>query len=122
MMAIMFGRTTRREQPGLCEAYRQRFMAVGVPSILTVSRAISARDDLVPRLGEINCPTLVVVGEEDAALPVALSRRLAAGIRGAELVVVPRAGHLSALEAPEAVTRAIEGILDRLEPTGQAAA
>lgn len=122
MMAIMFGRTTRREQPALCEAYRQRFLAVGLPSILTVSRAISARDDLVPRLGEVDCPTLVVVGEEDAALPVAMSGRLAAGIHGAEMVVIPRAGHLSALEAPESVTRAIEHFLDRLEPTGRSTA
>lgn len=122
MMAIMFGRTTRREQPALCEAYRQRFLAVGLPSILTVSRAISARDDLVPRLAEVDCPTLVVVGEEDAALPVALSRRLAAGIPGAELVVVPRAGHLSALEAPEPVTRAIERFLERLECNAPATA
>ena len=122
MMAIMFGRTTRHQQPALCEAYRKRFLAVGLPSVLTVSRAISARDDLVPRLGEVNCPTLVAVGEEDVALPIALSRRLAAGIRGADLVVVPRAGHLSALEAPEPVTEAIERFLDRLDSTGRSTA
>ncbi len=115
MMSIMFGRTTRREQPALCEDYRRRFLAVPLPSILGIGRAITARDDLLPRLAQIHCPTLVLVGEEDKALPVALSRRLAAGIRGAELVVVPHAGHLSALEAPAAVTQAIERSLAPLE-------
>jgi len=65
VLPIMFGRTTLAEQPELCEAYRQRFVAMDTRSMLTVGSAVDARDDLVPKLGQISCPTLVVVGEED---------------------------------------------------------
>jgi pimeloyl-ACP methyl ester carboxylesterase len=115
MMSIMFGQTALDEQPLLCETYRQRFMAVDTRSVLTVARALSARDDLLPRLGEINCPALVIVGEEDLALPVTLSQRLAAGIRGAELLVVPKVGHLSTIEAPDRLTQAIERFVKPFE-------
>ena len=122
MMTIMFGRTARAEQPALCAACRQRFSTTDMRSMLTVARALSARDDLLPKLGQISCPTLVIVGEEDMALPVELSRRLAAGIRGAESLVVPRVGHLSTVEAPGLLTQAIERFVDPLALESQRAA
>ena len=36
-----------------------------------------------------------------------MAREMAAGIRGARLVIVPECGHLSTLERPEAVTKAL---------------
>jgi 3-oxoadipate enol-lactonase len=50
--------------------------------------------DLRVRLGEIRCPTLVVVGDRDQATPVAMAETLAAGIAGATLRVLGPAGHL----------------------------
>ncbi len=122
MVALMFGRTTQREQPALCQSYRQRFMQCHVPSILNIGRSLGARDDLLPQLHRIDCPTLVLVGEEDLALPPAKSRALATGIRGAELVVVPRVGHLSTIEAPAVLTQHIERFVDRLAPSLRQAA
>jgi pimeloyl-ACP methyl ester carboxylesterase len=114
VMPIMFGETTLRSRPELREEYFRRFLQLHVRSMSNGIDAITGRDDLLGRLKEITCPALVVVGEEDRALPVWKSRRLAAGIRGAELVVIPAAGHLSAVEQPEAVTDAIARFLARL--------
>ena len=50
--------------------------------------------DLRSRLGEIRCPTLVVVGDRDQATPVAMAETLAAGIAGATLRILGPAGHL----------------------------
>ena len=50
--------------------------------------------DLRARLGEIRCPTLVVVGDRDEATPVAMAETLAAGITGATLCILGPAGHL----------------------------
>jgi 3-oxoadipate enol-lactonase len=50
--------------------------------------------DLRSRLGEIRCPTLVVVGDRDEATPVAMAATLAAGIKGATLRILGPAGHL----------------------------
>lgn len=50
--------------------------------------------DLRARLGEIRCPTLVIVGDRDQATPVAMAETLAAGIAGAMLRILGLAGHL----------------------------
>lgn len=62
-------------------------------------------------LSRISVPTLVIVGEEDVATPHTKAQQIAAGVRGAELVSIPRAGHSSTVEEPAAVTAAIEKFL-----------
>lgn len=69
--------------------------------------------DVTDRLGAITCPVQVVVGEQDAGTPVAMSRAIHDAIRGSELVVIPSASHLSNLEQPAAFNKAIAGFLDR---------
>jgi pimeloyl-ACP methyl ester carboxylesterase len=59
--------------------------------------------DVRDRLGDIHVPTLVVVGERDEETPPAYARLLADGIAGASLSVIPGAGHITNLEAPDAV-------------------
>jgi pimeloyl-ACP methyl ester carboxylesterase len=61
-------------------------------------------------------PAIVLVGEHDAVTPPAVAEALAAGLPRAELRVIPGAGHLTPLEAPEAVAAAISELLDRLGP------
>jgi len=67
--------------------------------------------DVRDRLGEIGCPTLVVVGELDAETPPAYSLHLANGIPGAGYAEIPGAGHLSNLEAPDEVNALLAGFL-----------
>jgi pimeloyl-ACP methyl ester carboxylesterase len=69
------------------------------------------RPDNRPILGGIRVPTLVVVGREDALTPVEMSREIASGIPGARLEIVPGCGHLSTMEQPEAVNRALRAWL-----------
>lgn len=67
--------------------------------------------DVMGRLGEIRCPTLVVCGEEDSLTPPKYARYLRDSIPGAVLVLIPGAGHMVMLEQPESVTRAITEFL-----------
>lgn len=69
--------------------------------------------DTTAELASIAVPTLVVAATEDRLVPPALSRQLADGIPGAELVEV-RAGHLVGAEAPGEWLRAIEGFLAKV--------
>lgn len=55
--------------------------------------------DTTARLGQITTPTLVLAGEEDILIPVELSRRLHAGIAGAEWATVA-GGHACIWEHP----------------------
>jgi pimeloyl-ACP methyl ester carboxylesterase len=57
--------------------------------------------DVSDRLGEILNPALVIVGELDDETPVAYAERIARGIPGAGLAVIPGVGHLTPAEAPD---------------------
>jgi len=54
--------------------------------------------DVVDRLGEIDVPTLVVVGDSDRLTPPRHARTIATHIHDAELVVLPGCGHMVMLE------------------------
>jgi 3-oxoadipate enol-lactonase len=58
--------------------------------------------DVTDRLGAIVAPTLVLVGEFDNETPVAYAETLRDGIPGAEMEIIPGAGHLTPSEAPRA--------------------
>lgn len=79
----------------------------GADAFVRQQRAIMSRLDCRPLLASIRCPTLVLVGDGDELTPPALSQEIADGITGSRLVVVPDCGHLSTLERPEAVNRAL---------------
>ncbi|MFO0725459.1 MAG: alpha/beta fold hydrolase [Myxococcota bacterium] len=72
------------------------------------------RDGVYEEIAGIRIPTLVLVGEEDVATIPEKAERIAAQIPGAKLVRIPKAGHTSTIEEPEAVTDAIERFIDSL--------
>jgi pimeloyl-ACP methyl ester carboxylesterase len=89
--------------------------AMHLPSLLAFLDMLLGREAILDRLPRVTVPTLVLVGAEDRAQPPGRSREIARAIPGAELAVIPQAGHLSALEQPEAVTGALRAFLGRLE-------
>lgn len=92
-----------------------RLAAYSPEFFLAFARLVGAFQALhiTDRLPEIACPTLVVAAEEDALKPVAYSRRIAAAIPGAELVVVPGAGHAVVIEKAEIVNTLLLGFLGK---------
>jgi pimeloyl-ACP methyl ester carboxylesterase len=68
---------------------------------------------LAPRLGAIDVPTVVLVGQADRVVPPATGRRLAACIPGARLVEVAGAGHLLAFQHPDEVAAAVRDVAAR---------
>lgn len=110
---LMFGATTRRENPTLVGEWKREFSTVHVPSMLRGLDALVRRDSLLARLPQIGMPALVLVGAEDRSLPPSLARRIHDQLLDSTLVEVPGAGHLSALEQPAAVNEAILGFLER---------
>ena len=77
------------------------------------SVAMSTRPDSSADLPTIDVPTAVIVGEADAITPLANSKTMADAIPGASLSVIPDAGHISNIEAPEAFEKAIRAWLKR---------
>ena len=80
---------------------------VGAAGFVRQQTAILGRADSRPTLGSIRCPTLVLVGEGDELTPPERAAEIAAGVPGARLTTVPQCGHVSTLEQPDEVTRAL---------------
>lgn len=76
-------------------------------------KALLGRAPVDDLLAAFTGPTLVMTGELDAWAPPAQHQEIAAGISDAEVVIVPGAGHMIQLEAPEAVNAAIADWLAR---------
>jgi pimeloyl-ACP methyl ester carboxylesterase len=104
---------------GLREQVRCMAAETGAEAFIRQQTAIMHRRDSLPDLAAIGCPTLVLVGEADQLTPPERAQEIAAGIRGAQLVVVPASGHLSTLEQPDRVNAAL---VDWLGTTGDAIA
>ncbi len=66
------------------------------------------------RLGEVDIPTLVCVGDEELASQTEQVDALVASVSGARKVVVPEAGHMLPYEQPEALANVIAEFLGEL--------
>jgi 3-oxoadipate enol-lactonase len=114
VVRILFGKTSIAERRDLVELWRERLLRRDRRGVTRAVAGVIEREGVVDELPRIRVPTLVLVGAEDTATTLEKARRMRDGIAGAELVVVPRCGHMSSIEAPEAVTRALESLLERV--------
>lgn len=91
---------------------RQMAEEIGAEGFVRQQTAIMKRPDSRPVLAGLSIPTLVLVGQEDEITPVTEAREMA-GLVGARarLAILPGCGHLSTLEAPQAVTAELLGWL-----------
>jgi pimeloyl-ACP methyl ester carboxylesterase len=105
------GKTTRKQRPDVVEAVKAMVAPGSAPALIGAQLAMAARTDTTAALPGIGVPTLVIVGEEDALTPPDASQAMVARIPGAKLEVIPGAGHLAPLEAPDAFNAALEGFL-----------
>lgn len=76
--------------------------------------------NVTPRLGEIGCPALIVVGTGDVLADMRHALRMARRLPDSTLKVVRGAGHMALFEKPKVVNRAIRSFLNRVYPPRQA--
>jgi proline iminopeptidase len=82
-------------------------IAVDLRAIKVWESGLYQRGDLRPLLPEVECPTLVICGELDLIGGPAQARHIAAGVLGAELLVIPGCGHFPSLERPRFYREAV---------------
>lgn len=70
-------------------------------------RALLGRPDATPLLSGIPCPTLLLCGRQDAWSPLERHAEMASLIPGSRLAVIEDAGHMTIMEAPQAVAEAL---------------
>jgi pimeloyl-ACP methyl ester carboxylesterase len=96
--------------PRLLDLARQEWME-NDPQVVHDDFAACDAFDVMEKLGQIRCPTLVICGEDDKLTPVKYAQYLRDHIPTGTLAIVPHAGHMVMLEQPERVNRALEEFL-----------
>lgn len=108
----MFGESASEE---LKQHWIDRWKAQPTLSARERMWAVSRREDITERLGEITAPAVVIHGEEDIAIEMEKAEALANGLPNlVEFVKIPGAGHSSTVEQPELITEAIERFLAKV--------
>ena len=99
MLPKLLGRTVAG-RPELRAHVRRLIEANAADAVAGALRAMRDRPDSTPMLADVHVPALLVAGEEDVLVPRAEAEEMHARLPRAQLVVLPRAGHLSNLESP----------------------
>jgi pimeloyl-ACP methyl ester carboxylesterase len=97
-------------RPGWREQQDRKFLSCSPEMYVAMARLLTTAPSRAAELARLDVPTLVLVGDGDTLLRAAADR-LAEAIPGAELVVVPNAGHSPQVEAPDAWFAAVAGFL-----------
>jgi len=113
MLPRLLSPATMSSRPDIVEQAMQTMRQCSAVGMAAMQLGMAERVDSRPTLDEIDVPTLVLGGEDDAPSPVSELEAMARGIRDAELKIVPRAGHFAAFEQPEEVGRLMRDFLER---------
>ncbi len=105
----------RAADAALVGAYLDFVLRAGATQLIRQNRAIMARPDARAHLGSLRCPTLVMCGDSDLLTPVECSVEIAGLIPGAQLVMVPRCGHMLTMEQPDLVNATLRQWLQQIE-------
>ncbi|QGQ19985.1 alpha/beta fold hydrolase [Cellulomonas sp. JZ18] len=114
MVGSVLGETTRTARPEVGERVAAWIDAQPPARVAWSQRAMAARVDRTEVLRRYRGPVTVVVGDEDTVTGVDAAEELAR-VADAQLVVVPRVGHLSAVEDPGSVAAALAELAQRVD-------
>ena len=117
VMPIMFGSTflAAKERKADRKEWLSMLQSNRKNGTIRATTGVIDREGTYEQLGDIQMPTLIIVGDEDAATPYAKSERMHFAIDGSKLAVIKGAGHTSTVEEPKQVNRVLSQFLDSIE-------
>ena len=115
MRTSVLGATNRVARPDLVERMAEWISDQGPSAVAWAQEAMAARPDRTSLLAGYAKPSLVVVGEEDELSPVDVARGMFYALADSDLVIVPRAGHMTSIESPQPVASGLSRLLRRAE-------
>jgi pimeloyl-ACP methyl ester carboxylesterase len=114
VLPTLLGSTTVASRPLVSGRVRGLVQAAPAAAVAWAQRAMAARPDSFEALRAFDRPALVVVGSEDLLAPPSDAQAMTEALARGRLVVVPEAGHLTAVETPEAFNAEVAGFLAEL--------
>ncbi|MDB5616310.1 alpha/beta hydrolase [Tardiphaga sp.] len=108
------------QQTAIPLVLRPREFLANAWDLITLKAAITEQ---APRYGDIKVPTLVITGDSDSTVsPEIHSRRFAATVPGAKLIVLPNVGHMVQNAAPDLICTEIDRMVAAADTRPKAAA
>lgn len=95
------------EDPLLVEKMRRMIAMPDARGLIGASLGIAERPDRKMMLSQLNCPILVIAGEDDKLTPLSAEKGICTASQNANLIILPGAGHLPMLEQPTLVAQTI---------------
>ena len=114
MLPKLFVPSTFEAHPELITRTHHQMSRTPARALVGTLRGLAGRPDRTAFLPKISVPTLVVASLEDAIVPTAEAREMAAAIPRSHFIAIPHAGHMAPLENHQAVDAAILGFLESL--------
>ena len=100
VVAMLAGLVVSPEATEAAAAFKSMAGRVGPAAGAAQAQASATRREATSRLGALTMPALILWGEKDPLMPVALGRALADALPHAHFHVLPGCGHLPTLEKP----------------------
>jgi pimeloyl-ACP methyl ester carboxylesterase len=107
MLPKLVGPTTFRQRALVYGRVRGLVQSTPPKAAAWALRAMASRPDAIEDLKTIRVPALVIAGSEDELATEDDARAMADALPNAELMVIPRCGHLTAVEQPELFNQAV---------------
>ena len=114
VLPTLLGTTSAQTRPLVAGRVRGLVQAAPAPAVAWAQRAMAGRPDAFDTLRAFPGPALVIVGSEDVLSPPSDAEAMAAALPHGRLAVLPDAGHLTAVETPEAFNAEVAGFLSGL--------
>ena len=113
MLPKLLGEATRNSRPEIVEKLTAIMRSCSPAAIAASLRGMADRPDMTAELASFTQPALVLVGAEDAISSPSEMRGIADKLPDAELVEIPRAGHMTTLENSQAFNVALLDFIKR---------
>jgi pimeloyl-ACP methyl ester carboxylesterase len=111
MLPRLLAPATLVGKPEVVDSLRQMILAGNPAGYAATMRGLAERPDSTPLLSKIDCPTLLIVGRQDALSTPDEMNAMARAIKGSHFVEIDGAGHATPMEAPMEVAKAMEQFL-----------
>lgn len=111
MLPKLLSSTTIAESPKIVSRVREMIETTKPEGAANAQRGMALRADHTNMLSNINVPTLIIVGSEDALTPMADSEKMHEAIKDSTLTIIEGVGHCSNLEKPEVFNAALREFL-----------
>jgi pimeloyl-ACP methyl ester carboxylesterase len=110
----LLGASTHRERPAVVDRVRSLILQADPEGVARALLAMRDRPDSTDLLAAAEVPVLAITGEEDTLIPGTEAHLIAQRAKNGRIVSIPKAGHISSLENPEAFNQALKSFLEEV--------